>query len=82
MQELNKFNEFEDQFNSAAQAQASKFGMPAVTLDELPPTMDPVGEHTISQNEVKWIVPEGEGEGCADEEVRPTLRRSIQHRRV
>lgn len=54
--ELGKMNDFEEMFNSASQAQGSKFGLPAVTLDELPPTMDPMGEYTISAEEVKWIM--------------------------
>ena len=49
-------NDFEEQFNAAAAAQASKFGLPPVTLDDLPATMDPIGEYTVSQKEVKWIV--------------------------
>lgn len=56
LQELSKVHEFEEMFNAASQAQASKFGMPPITLDELPPTMDPVGDHTISAAEVKWIM--------------------------
>lgn len=56
LQELSKVNEFEDMFNSASQQAASKFGMPAITLDELPPTIDPMGEYTISAEEVKWII--------------------------
>jgi hypothetical protein len=47
---------FEQKFNAVSQAQAAKFGMPPITLDELPATMDPVGKYTISQAEVKWIV--------------------------
>lgn len=57
VQELSKFHAFEDQFNLASQAQASKFGLPAVTLDDLPATMDPIEESTVvSANEVKWIL--------------------------
>ena len=56
MQELSKLHAFEDQFNAAQQASAAKFGLPPITLDELPPTVDPVGEHAISQREVQWIV--------------------------
>lgn len=56
MQELSKLNDFEDQFNAASKAQATKFGLPAIGLDELPATMDPMAEHTISQKEVQWIV--------------------------
>lgn len=56
LQELSKLNDFEDQFNAASKAQAAKFGLPAISLDELPATMDPMTEHTISQKEVKWIV--------------------------
>jgi hypothetical protein len=55
-QELSKLHSFEEQFEAASKAQASKYGMPPITLDELPPTMDPIGEYAISQKEVKWIV--------------------------
>ena len=56
IQELSKVHEFEEMFDAASQAQASKLGRPPVTLDDLAPTMDPVGEHTISAAEVKWIM--------------------------
>jgi hypothetical protein len=57
VQELSKMHAFEDQFNAASQAQATKFGLPAITLDELPQTMAPMTEeYTISAEEVKWII--------------------------
>lgn len=55
--ELSKLNAFEEQFALASKAQATKFGLPVVTLDELPATMDPVEENTtVSAKEVKWIM--------------------------
>lgn len=57
LQELSKLHAFEEQFAMASQAQATKFGMPVVTLDELPATMDPIEENTtVSAREVKWIL--------------------------
>lgn len=56
LQELSKINSFESQFAVASQAQATKFGLPAITLDELPATMDPIVDSTISDKEVKWIL--------------------------
>lgn len=57
LQELSKLHAFEEQFALASQAQATKFGLPAVKLDELPATMDPIEEDaTVSAKEVKWIL--------------------------
>jgi hypothetical protein len=57
LQELTKLHAFEEQFALASKAQATKFGLPEVTLDELPATMDPIQENiTVSAGEVKWIL--------------------------
>jgi hypothetical protein len=47
---------FEEQFNAASKATATKFGLPAIALDELPATVDLAEDYTISKKEVQWIV--------------------------
>jgi hypothetical protein len=57
LQELSKVHAFEDQFAAASQAQATKFGLPAIAIDELPDKLAPLSEeHTISAEEVKWLI--------------------------
>lgn len=47
---------FEEQYAVASSTQAAKFGLPPIELGELPATLEPVGDHTISANEAKWIL--------------------------
>jgi hypothetical protein len=56
MQELSKLNAYEEQFNTASQALGKKYGLPPITLDELPATMDSTKKHAISKKEVQWII--------------------------
>lgn len=47
---------FEEQYDLASKTQASKFGLPPIELGELPATVEPIGDHTITANEANWIL--------------------------
>jgi hypothetical protein len=71
LQELKKLHEFEDQFQSAAEAQAAKYNLPAVTLDDLPATFDLADEHAISAKEVKWIIQKAKDDAAKFKQSEP-----------
>lgn len=56
VQELSKMHAFEEQYTVASQSQASKFGLQPIDLGELPASLEPIGDHTISASEAKWIL--------------------------
>lgn len=40
----------------ASKSQSTKYGLPPLDIGELPSKLDPIGDHTISANEAKWIL--------------------------